>query len=102
MFLCVFGQVQTERVQVILDEGGARRSRGDAAANAAAAGEAHSAAAALSGSEAAALIKIGVRVLRGPDWKWGDQVLTINYIKSNLIKIKNYIKSNQLNLIKSK
>ena len=30
--------------------------------------------ASLSGSQAAALMKLGVRVVRGPDWKWGDQV----------------------------
>lgn len=28
----------------------------------------------LNGPEAAALMKVGVRVVRGPDWKWGDQV----------------------------
>lgn len=33
-------------------------------------------AAPLTGMEAAALMKLGVRVVRGPDWKWGDQVIT--------------------------
>ena len=28
----------------------------------------------LSGPEMAALMKIGTRVVRGEDWKWGDQV----------------------------
>lgn len=32
----------------------------------------------LSGPEAAALMKVGVRVIRGPDWKWGDQVKVLN------------------------
>lgn len=27
-----------------------------------------------SGPELAAMMKIGTRVMRGPDWKWGDQV----------------------------
>lgn len=67
--------MNTERVQVILDEGVTRRNREVACSNGE--GGAHSAGAAplLSGSEAAALMKIGVRVLRGPDWKWGDQVV---------------------------
>lgn len=28
-----------------------------------------------SGPELAAMMKIGTRVMRGPDWKWGDQVI---------------------------
>jgi hypothetical protein len=28
----------------------------------------------LSGSELASMMKIGTRVVRGVDWKWGDQV----------------------------
>ena len=28
---------------------------------------------AMSGAEEASLMKIGTRVVRGPDWKWGDQ-----------------------------
>lgn len=28
----------------------------------------------LSGTDIAALLQIGTRVVRGPDWKWGDQV----------------------------
>lgn len=28
----------------------------------------------LSGAELAAMMKIGTRVMRGVDWKWGDQV----------------------------
>ena len=28
----------------------------------------------LSGAEMASLMKLGTRVVRGPDWKWGDQV----------------------------
>lgn len=28
----------------------------------------------LTGPEVAALLKLGTRVVRGPDWKWGDQV----------------------------
>lgn len=28
----------------------------------------------LTGSEMARMMKIGTRVVRGPDWKWGDQV----------------------------
>lgn len=30
--------------------------------------------ASLSGPELASLMKIGTRVVRGKDWKWGDQV----------------------------
>ena len=29
---------------------------------------------ALTGSEMAKMMKVGTRVVRGPDWKWGDQV----------------------------
>lgn len=29
----------------------------------------------VSGPELAAMMKIGTRVMRGVDWKWGDQVL---------------------------
>lgn len=28
----------------------------------------------VSGPELAAMMKIGTRVMRGQDWKWGDQV----------------------------
>ena len=28
----------------------------------------------ISGPELAALMKVGTRVVRGVDWKWGDQV----------------------------
>lgn len=28
---------------------------------------------AMSGAEEASLMKLGTRVVRGPDWKWGDQ-----------------------------
>lgn len=53
-------------VQVILDEGVSRRKG--------AAGNDNLTAPSLSGSEVAAMMKLGVRVVRGPDWKWGDQV----------------------------
>ena len=38
----------------------------------------------ISGPELAAMMKIGTRVMRGVDWKWGDQVT------SNRSKIKCY------------
>lgn len=61
--------VKQEEMLAVLDEGAnVRRS-------AFASGDAASSATCLSGPEAAALMKIGVRVLRGPDWKWGDQVI---------------------------
>lgn len=31
----------------------------------------------VSGPELAAMMKIGTRVMRGVDWKWGDQVLPL-------------------------
>lgn len=31
----------------------------------------------LSGAELAAMMKIGTRVMRGVDWKWGDQVCRV-------------------------
>lgn len=31
----------------------------------------------LSGPELASLMKIGTRVVRGKDWKWGDQVIDV-------------------------
>lgn len=31
----------------------------------------------VSGPELAAMMKIGTRVMRGVDWKWGDQVLRV-------------------------
>lgn len=34
---------------------------------------------ALSGPELASLIKLGTKVVRGADWKWGDQVKNIYY-----------------------
>lgn len=55
-------------VQVILDEGVSRRKGG------ATAGNDNFTASSLSGPEVAAMMKLGVRVVRGPDWKWGDQV----------------------------
>lgn len=33
--------------------------------------------ASLTGPELASLMKIGTRVVRGKDWKWGDQVSPI-------------------------
>lgn len=32
-----------------------------------------------SGPELAAMMKIGTRVVRGVDWKWGDQVQLLSY-----------------------
>lgn len=34
-----------------------------------------------SGPELAAMMKIGTRVMRGVDWKWGDQVASPFYIQ---------------------
>lgn len=70
-------QVNAERVQVILDEGLTRRSRDAACSSGDGGTRPAGALTLLSGSESAALMKIGVRVLRGPDWKWGDQVCSI-------------------------
>jgi len=56
-------------VEAILDEGISQRKHVDAAVT-----FAQTSSASLMGMEAAALMKIGVRVVRGPDWKWGDQV----------------------------
>lgn len=33
----------------------------------------------VSGPELAAMMKIGTRVVRGVDWKWGDQVQLLSY-----------------------
>lgn len=33
----------------------------------------------LSGPELASMMKIGTRVVRGVDWKWGDQVSIIDF-----------------------
>lgn len=33
----------------------------------------------LSGPELANLMKLGTRVVRGADWKWGDQVITLDH-----------------------
>jgi E3 ubiquitin-protein ligase HERC2 len=33
----------------------------------------------LSGPELANMMKIGTRVVRGVDWKWGDQVSTVDF-----------------------
>lgn len=57
---------RSSMVQVILDEGVSRRKGGISSNN--------DSLAAQSGPEAAAMMKIGARVVRGPDWKWGDQV----------------------------
>lgn len=44
--------------------------------------------ASLSGPELASLMKIGTRVVRGKDWKWGDQVCTLNTPrKLNIIRL---------------
>lgn len=56
-------------VQVILDEGITRRKGGMLSA------KENQNAFSLSGPEAAMMIKLGTRVVRGPDWKWGDQVI---------------------------
>ena len=34
----------------------------------------------VSGPELAAMMKIGTRVMRGQDWKWGDQVHDQNWV----------------------
>lgn len=34
----------------------------------------------VSGPELAAMMKIGTRVMRGVDWKWGDQVLPVSFV----------------------
>lgn len=34
----------------------------------------------VSGPELAAMMKIGTRVMRGVDWKWGDQVLPLSVL----------------------
>jgi len=62
-------ELATWKVQAILDESANRRGQRSAAG-----GAADSAEPLLSGAEAALLMKIGVRVVRGPDWKWSDQV----------------------------
>jgi hypothetical protein len=38
---------------------------------------------ALTGPDLAANLKIGTRVVRGVDWKWGDQVLLLSYVNVN-------------------
>lgn len=40
----------------------------------------------VSGPELAAMMKIGTRVVRGVDWKWGDQVQLLSY-KFGCVKI---------------
>jgi E3 ubiquitin-protein ligase HERC2 len=44
-------------------------------------------AAVLSGPELATMMKIGTRVVRGVDWKWGDQVSALIFLftEDNLI-----------------
>ena len=59
---------QANDVQVILDEGGGGGGGGRHIRHEV------TALASNSGPEAAAMMKIGARVARGPDWKWGDQV----------------------------
>lgn len=39
--------------------------------------------ASLSGPELASLMKIGTRVVRGKDWKWGDQVLKVQFLQND-------------------
>lgn len=39
--------------------------------------------ASLSGPELASLMKIGTRVVRGKDWKWGDQVLKLQFLQND-------------------
>lgn len=42
----------------------------------------------LSGKDILAQLKIGTRVVKGPDWKWGDQVINnniTNYISQKYI-----------------
>lgn len=34
----------------------------------------------ISGPELAAMMKIGTRVMRGVDWKWGDQVIPLSVL----------------------
>jgi hypothetical protein len=38
----------------------------------------------LSGPDLARLMHVGTRVVRGADWKWGDQVLEITSVAFNL------------------
>ncbi len=61
------------KVHVILDEGVSRRK------GAISTGNDSLATLALSRQDAAAAMKLGVRVVRGPDWKWGDQVCDENF-----------------------
>ena len=39
----------------------------------------------LSGAELAAMMKIGTRVMRGVDWKWGDQVMSSHVLSYYLL-----------------
>jgi hypothetical protein len=63
---------EISNVQVILDEGVSRRKGVTSTGNDCLA------TLALSGPEAAAIMKLAVRVIRGPDWKWGDQVCNMS------------------------
>lgn len=40
----------------------------------------------VSGPELAAMMKIGTRVMRGVDWKWGDQVLFVTLVLLEIIQ----------------
>lgn len=51
-----------------------------------------------SGPELAAMMKIGTRVMRGVDWKWGDQVSSPFYINSQG-KVPHSCKSNIENCV---
>lgn len=37
---------------------------------------------------------VGARVVRGPDWKWGKQVRTLNFTYINIVCAKNEIEKN--------
>lgn len=56
-------------VQTILDEGASIKRSASAVM-----GDACRPLPSPTGMEAAAQMKLGARVVRGPDWKWGDQV----------------------------
>ena len=38
----------------------------------------------MSGPDLAALMKVGTRVMRGVDWKWGDQVIFLDLWKKRM------------------
>lgn len=68
---CETGEEEDAALAAIIDEGKSSKKRPTVP---------------LTGPEVVKLMKIGTRVVRGPDWKWGDQVVMLLLITMSNVR----------------